>query len=225
MTRRLSTETWRLSGDQDQMQVWRSTAGLGREMRLRPGTVLYRQGECIKSFYLIVSGKIEVSMLREDGSSFMVEIMGSGAVCGEAAAFDGVPCFSTACAEEPSVVMRYETDQLDEAFRANPELAMALMRVFAAKQRIMSRRAQSLSAPAPEVRIGELLARLGSTYGTIDLKDGLAIPFALTHEQIATMTGTSRVTVTRSLKRLRGIGALSVSKNRICIKDLKLLAS
>jgi len=222
LTRKVSTETWRLP--QGLMELWQSVPGLSREMRLRAGAVLYRQGETVNSFYLILSGKIDVSMLREDGTNFTIDIMGSGAVCGEAAAFDSLPCFSTAVAIEPSVVLRYDTKQLTDAFRDHPDLALALIRVFSAKQRIMSLRAQSLSAPSPEIRIGELLARLGGTYGVPDVH-GLLIPFALTHEQIATMTGTSRVTVTRALKRLKASGALGFARNRILIRDATLLAS
>lgn len=222
MTKKTASETWRLSSSE--MQIWRATPGLGREMRIRAGATLYSQGECMRSFYLIVEGKVEVSMLREDGTAFIIDVMGPGAVCGEAAAFDGIPCFSSACAVEKSVVMLYDIDHLDAAFAQNPELALSLIRVFAFKQRIMSRRAQSLSAPAPEVRIGELLARLGGTYG-VRGPEGLQIPFLLTHEQIATMTGTTRVTVTRSLKRLRDAGALAIECNRILIKKARLLSA
>ena len=39
--------------------------------------------------------------------------------------------------------------------------------------------------------------------------DGIKLPLALTHEDIASLTGSSRVTITRILGELRSIGALS----------------
>lgn len=220
MSKRTSTETWCLP--EDLIGPWRDAAHLGRELQLPEGKSIYRQGELSSSFYLILRGKVDVWTVREDGTTFTIEIMGAGAVCGEAAAFDGLPCFSSATVIEPSVLMRFDVHSLREAFREQPDLAMSLMRVFAAKQRIMSVRAQHLSAPSPEVRIGELLGRLGNTYGTTGPL-GVSLPFNVTHEQIATMTGTSRVTVTRSLKRLREIGALSVSNGKLRILDPGLL--
>lgn len=220
MSKRTSTETWRLSDAL--IGPWRDAVHLGREMHLQEGKPLYRQGDVMSTFYLILRGKVDVWTVREDGTTFTIEIMGAGAVCGEAAAFDGLPCFSSATAIEPTVAMRFDVQDLREAFRVQPELAMSLMKVFAAKQRIMSVRAQHLSAPSPEVRIGELLGRLGSTYGTSG-PQGVSLPFAVTHEQIATMTGTSRVTVTRSLKRLRELGAVSVTNGKLRIIDPSML--
>jgi CRP-like cAMP-binding protein len=82
----------------------------------------------------------------------------------------------------------------------------------------MSLRAQHLSAASPEVRIGELLLRLGQTYGRPN-GAGVLLSVSLTHEQIAGMTGTSRVTVTRSLKRLRESGAIAIAGGLITILD------
>ncbi|WP_061025563.1 Crp/Fnr family transcriptional regulator [Bradyrhizobium sp. CCH5-F6] len=214
-----SAETWRLS--EDSMGPWRHFDA-GRELRLIAGQTLYHQGEVSTYFYLIISGKVEVSMVREDGSYFMVEIMGAGALCGEGAAFDGMPRFSSAVATCNTVVKRFDASRLHEAFQEAPELALSLIRVLAAKQRIMSRRAQHLSAPSPEVRIGDLLLRLAETYGRADQPTRL-VPITLTHEQISTMTGTSRVTVTRWLTKMRKLGALMVVDGTVYIKDANLI--
>jgi CRP-like cAMP-binding protein len=189
-----------------------------KRQHLPAGTTLYAQGEANPYFYIILSGRVEVSMLREEGTRFVIEIMGSGAVCGEAAAIDGLPSFSTAEVIEDAELLRVDPIGLAEAFRDDPSLALSLMRVFATKQRIMSLRAQHLSAPSPEVRIGELLLRLGQTYGRPN-GAGVLIAVSLTHEQIAGMTGTSRVTVTRSLKRLRESGAIAIVNGLITILD------
>ncbi len=217
--KRPSAETWRLS--EGSMGPWRDFEG-GRELRLSAGQALYHQGEVSTYFYWIISGKVEVSMVREDGSYFMVEIMGPGALCGEGAAFDGVPRFSSAIAIRDTVVKRFDASKLHEAFQEEPELALSLIRVFAAKQRIMSRRAQHLSAPSPEVRIGDLLLRLAETYGQADQPTRM-VPITLTHEQISTMTGTSRVTVTRWLIKLRKLGALMMVDGTVYIKDAALI--
>jgi CRP-like cAMP-binding protein len=214
-----AAETWRLS--EDSMEAWR-TFEAGRERRYAPGDAIYRQGEISTSFYLIISGKVEISMVREDGSYFMVEIMGPGALCGEGAAFDGLPRFSSAIALQDTVVRRFDSRHLEEAFQETPKLALSLIRVLAAKQRIMSRRAQHLSAPSPEVRIGDLLLRLAETYGRRD-QPTTPIPVTLTHEQIATMTGTSRVTVTRWMTKMRKLGALEISGGTAYIKNAELI--
>ena len=60
------------------------------------------------------------------------------------------------------------------------------------KQRIATVRLAYSALSSAEVRIAELLRRLGEIYTEVEL----------THEEIAGLTGTTRVTVTRALKRL-----------------------
>jgi CRP-like cAMP-binding protein len=214
-----ASETWRLPADL--VAPWHQLKS-GRRQHVSAGTTLYSQGEPNPYFYIVLSGRVEVSMLREEGTRFVIEIMGRGAVCGEAAAIDGLSSFSTAEVIEDAELLRIDPIGLTEAFRDDRALALSLMRVFATKQRIMSLRAQHLSAPSPEVRIGELLLRLGQTYGRPN-GAGVLIPVSLTHEQIAGMTGTSRVTVTRSLKRLRESGAIGIAGGLITILDSAVL--
>ncbi len=60
-----------------------------------------------------------------------------------------------------------------------------------------------------EVRIAELLRRLGEIYTEVEL----------THEEIAGLTGTTRVTVTRALKRLSQSGVIENEAGRIRVLD------
>jgi CRP-like cAMP-binding protein len=92
------------------------------------------------------------------------------------------------------------------------------MRIVALKQRILASRIQYLALPRPEMRIGELLGRLADLYGE-KRENGTLISIPLTHEQIAAMTGATRVTVTRALKRLTTLGAIELRQRRIWVLD------
>ncbi|WP_191628837.1 Crp/Fnr family transcriptional regulator [Pandoraea terrae] len=92
------------------------------------------------------------------------------------------------------------------------------MRVVALKQRVLASRIQYLALPKPEMRIGELLGRLSERYGE-EHEGRTLISILLTHEQIAAMTGTNRVTVTRALKRLTDLGVIEVKQRRIWVID------
>ena len=83
---------------------------------------------------------------------------------------------------------------------------------------------KSAHAPSPEGRIGEFLLRLSKLYA-VPTPHGNVIQVYLTHEQIAAITGTSRVTVTRTLTRLRKAGAIAVEDGRIRVIDGAALRS
>ena len=105
---------------------------------------------------------------------------------------------------------------MDHAFRDLPELAISLLRISSLKQRTLGVRMQSLSLPKPERRISELLNRLADLYGTNE-GGATLIGISLTHEQIAAMTGASRVTVTRTLKRLKAEGVIDVRGKQLLV--------
>jgi CRP-like cAMP-binding protein len=198
--------------------VWIRAAHLGRKIKVKKGSMIYRQGELGFTFYFLLSGRVQVSIFQSDGSEFILEVMGPWAMFGETPAMDGFPRIATAIAAESTELIEFDIRVINETISARPELAVSLMRIVALKQRILASRIQYLALPKPEMRIGELLGRLAELYGEKHEGETL-ISMVLTHEQIAAMTGASRVTVTRALKRLTTVGAIELRQRRIWIID------
>ncbi|RNC95963.1 MAG: Crp/Fnr family transcriptional regulator [Oricola sp.] len=180
---------------------------LVREKTFRAGEQIYAQGEPSNSFYFVVSGLVQISIFRIDGVEIVLEKMGPDTICGEATAFAGLPSFSSAVATEPTTVLEFEARRLPDLFREHPEFALILLRLTSLKQRVLALRLEQMVSNKPEERVLELLTRLGEMFGTRHAK-GNMVRTRLTHEMIAAMTGVSRVTVTRTLKRMRESGTL-----------------
>ena len=211
-----TTETWHM--DDATAGVWIRAAHLGRKIKVKKGSMIYRQGELGFTFYFLLSGRVQVSIFQSDGSEFILEVMGPWAMFGETPAMDGYPRIATAIAVESTELIEFDIRVINETISACPELAVSLMRIVALKQRILASRIQYLALPKPEMRIGELLGRLAELYGEKHEGETL-ISMVLTHEQIAAMTGASRVTVTRALKRLTTVGAIELRQRRIWVID------
>ena len=199
--------TWRMADALSAKLL--SFEGKVRLRRFAAAEQLYRQGEINTCFYFVKSGLVQVSIFRRDGTEVVLENMGPNALCGEGAAFDGLPRFSTAVAVEATEALEFDTARLEALMREDPEFALAMLRLTSLKQRILALRLEHLVSNDPEERILELLRRLSEMFA-VDHERGRKILTYLTHEQIAAMTGTSRVTVTRTLGRLRDKGTLSV---------------
>ena len=111
---------------------------------------------------------------------------------------------------------------MKHAFKEVPEFAVALLKIASLKQRVLGVRAQYLASSRPESRVAELLKRLGELYGE-ETTEGILIQISLSHEQIAAMTGTTRVTITRVIKRLKEQNILDVKSKKIIILDMNRL--
>ena len=200
-----ATKTWYMNAHA--ASVFMGAEHLGRRRQVDKGVTLYRQGDSGQSFYYVVSGRVQVEIFQQDGAEFILELMGAGALFGEGAALGGQRHISTATTLEPCVLIEFHYPELKKSFAQHVELATTLMEVVAVKQWVLGMRIQFLATPRPDLRIVELLTRLADLYGVQD-RGGILIRTPLTHEQVAALTGTSRVTVTRTITKLKSEGVI-----------------
>lgn len=169
------------------------------------GGIVYRQGEQGTYLFVVLSGRVAISMFRADGQEFLIDIVGKGALCGEGAVFDEQPRFSTASAIETCEVLMISGAMLCELMAAHPKLSLLVVKTIALKQRTLASRVVQVSQASPEIRITNLLSQISNP-------EQRAV--ALTHQQIASLIGASRVTVTRALQRLQRDGTLRCERGR-----------
>lgn len=212
---RRALETWRI--DPQLVETIVGRAGAGRHKRFRAGDAVYLQGSTTSKFYFVLSGLLQVSIISADGSEIILEFMGPNTICGEGSAFDRLPRFSSAYAVDASEVIEFDASEMGAIFREHPEFASVLLSIISLKQRILAVRLEHLASREPEGRIMELFRRLGEMFAT-DHPGGRLLATQLTHEHIAAMTGTSRVTVTRALQRLRDQGFIEVIDGHILVR-------
>jgi len=207
--------TWRI--DSRLIRQIIDQASCGKVRKFRKSQVLYEQGTISSKFYLILRGLVQVSIVRVDGVEVVLEYMGPETICGEGAAFDGLPKFSGAVAVEDTEAVEFDAADMQDIFKRHPEFASALLRVTSLKQRVLAVRLEHLASRRPEVRIMDLLQRLQEMFA-IDYAGGRLLVTHLTHEQIAAMTGTSRVTVTRAVRLLREQDQIDIIDGHILVK-------
>jgi len=207
--------TWRI--DRQLVESLTEHAAYGRRKKFKKNEILYEQGEISSRFYFVIKGLVQISIFRVDGSEVVLELMGPDTICGEGSAFDGLPRFSSAVAIEDTEAIEFDTSKMTEIFRQHPEFATSLLRAPSLKQRVVAIRLKHLASREPQERIMELLTRLEDMFA-IDHPKGRLLVTHVTHEQIAAMTGTSRVTVTRTLQRLRDQGRIGILDGHILLR-------
>lgn len=195
-------------------EPWLRSADIGTVMRLAPKEVLYTQGDQHDCFYLVRSGFIHTTVTRADGSALLLEIFGPGALFGEASAFIDKPRYVTAVAVTPVVVSRYRASEMLQVVSQRPDLLLSLLRLLGIKHRLLIDKLARFTSAGPEDRVLDLLCRVAMAARYHPTPQP-----RLTHEQIASMTALSRVTVTRALKALAERGLVATRSKGVEIKD------
>lgn len=209
--------TWKIDDDITSLLV--AHTHLGRRRNFQTNEVLYDQDEMSKKFFFVEKGLVKVSMLRLDGSEIILELMGPHTICGEGPAFDGLPRFSRGVATRESVAVEFDTAILENMCADYPKLAAAMLRTLSLKQRIISVKLEQMTSQNTEGRLLELLGRLERKFAVPHPRGNLLVTY-LTHEQIASMTGMSRVTITRTIAKLKKRGKIDiVDKNILMLSE------
>ena len=74
-----SIETWHLAAA-DAGPLIRAVP-LGKKHTWAKGEFLYRQGDVDTRFHFVLRGHVQIFAAREDGSEFVLEVMGRWAIC------------------------------------------------------------------------------------------------------------------------------------------------
>lgn len=184
--------------------------------RLYPGNqMIYRQGEVAERFYYLKSGKVRISMSSENGQEKTLTLLTPGNIFGEAAFFDGLPRVSSARTLEKSQIIPVSRELLLHCFREEPMLAFQLLHLFSKTVRMLSNQVDHMTFLQADRRIAKILTELsGGLHGQT---------IACSHEDLASMAGVSRVTVSRVLGELTRNGWVRTHYRSIEIRNPEAL--
>ena len=168
----------------------------------------YEKGQMIlleestgETFFIITSGTVKVTRLSDDGREVILALLGESDFFGEMSLLDGEGRSANIVANEDAEVMTLSRRDFLECLETYPKIAIALLEELAVRLRKGDQQIESLSLSDSEQRIGITLIRLAEESGTIKRGDVTVqnLPY---QQDIANMAGTSRETVSRTLKLL-----------------------
>jgi len=169
---------------------------------------VYEKGQMIlleesmgETFFIITQGAVKVTRLSADGREVILAILGESDFFGEMSLLDGEGRSANIVANEDAKVLTLSRNDFLDCLESYPKIAIALLEELATRLRKSDQQIESLSLSDSQHRIGITLIRLAGELGTI--KQGHVTVKNLPYQQdIANMAGTSRETVSRTLKLL-----------------------
>lgn len=190
-----------------------------RERTYPKGSVILFEDDPGDALYLVASGQVKVVLIGEDGREVILSVLGEGAFFGEMALLDDEPRSAHVIAMEDSVVLALRREDFRARLRASPEVAIALLKELSRRLRRADDQIGSLVLLDVGGRVAELLVRLADEEG------GDRITRKLTHATIAQMIGSSRETVSRTMRDLQDKNLVSVTRQEIVLTDRTGLAA
>ena len=183
------------------------------ERRFPAGKVVLWEGEENEVIYFVISGLLKLFATSAEGREFIVRIVYGGDSINDDTIFDKGPSILSAMTISPVVLYGLRQQDLNEILRAHPQVTPNIAKVFASRQRYLVRLATELVFKNVTSRLAHLLLEREklARAGTKELR--------VTQQEIASMIGTVREIVSRSLRDLEAMGAISLNHNQIIVTN------
>lgn len=187
------------------------------KMRLGAGDVLFEQGQQGDTFYAIISGKLEFSVISVEGKKLSLDVMHKGALFGEITLFDPGPRTATVTALEPSLIWGVKHDDVLQELWASPELGIAMIQLAGQRMRWMGRQLNEQVFLSLEARLARKVIHLTS-------HDSNSQPvLGLSQAELSEFVGASREAVSKTLAGWGRSGHISLVRGGLRVLNKSAL--
>ena len=194
------------------------------EKNYKKGEIIFFENDSKKKLYFLTSGRVKLTMMSPEGKEKVLTILQDGDFFGEISLFDQDPHPLSAEVLEECKLLIISWNDLENIIMNRPSLAIKIIEALARKTRLLASQIRELVFQDAEGRLAALLNRFSKQFG-MEINGGTMIEVVLTHQEIANLLGTSRVTVTKLMNKFIENEIIKMYKRKIVILDKEKLES
>jgi CRP-like cAMP-binding protein len=185
--------------------------------------IVYAPSEPGQSVQVVAVGRVKIKDMTPDGKETILAFIEEGELFGELALLDEQPRREYAEAVADSQILALPRDEVLWLMQARPDVALSITKLIGLRrQRVENRLRNLLFRPSRE-RILLILQELTESHGE-RAGNRCVIRLPLSHQDVASLVGVTRETVTVVLGRLQAGGLIRVERRRITVLDCQRLA-
>jgi CRP-like cAMP-binding protein len=200
----------------------RALADRAVERRLARDEILFVAGDEARGLFVIAKGALRAFREGVDGREQVIHVEREGATIAELPVFDDKPYPSTVAAEEETVILYLDKNDVKSLCLKHPQIALAALKTLAGRLRGAAELIEALSLREVDQRLSRWLLSEARARGS-RAASGVEITLALSNQQIAARIGSVREVVSRALSRLQQSGLIRIDGRRITICDEQAL--
>ena len=193
------------------------------DIRLEEEEILFSPEEVGERLYIVKEGRIRLYKIGSEGEEFTLAMVDKGKMVGEMALTAQRIREVYAQAVEPSLVLSLKRETLENLILKKPRVGLRLIERLSERVRLLENRLGDLSFKEIPARLASLVLQLVEDEGVRTREGSYEIPTHYTHEQLATMLGANRVSVTRAFAKLHDARVVEMKNRRIFVEDLQAL--
>jgi CRP-like cAMP-binding protein len=168
----------------------------------RRGTIIMEPVRGTDALYLLKEGRVRIYKISPEGKEFTLALLGPGNIFGEAGNFSIGAKGTYAEALDDTLLCLIRKPDVEKLMQKYPQLAMRVMEVLSSRLTQVQELVEHLALGDVRSQILYLLLRLAAEFGAEQVGPWTLISADLTHQDLASMIGATRVTVSATLAAL-----------------------
>ena len=172
---------------------------------------------------LLAEGRVKLGSFTEEGKQTILAFIEPGEIFGELSLMGSQAREEYAEAVEKSTVVLIPNDAIQQLLSQNPTVSLGVTKLFGLRRKRVERRLKYLLFRSNRQRLIHLLLELAEQYGK-RVPDGVELRIKLSHQDLASIIGSTRETVTVVLGELQQEGRLRLGRRKILLTEMSQLA-
>jgi CRP/FNR family transcriptional regulator, cyclic AMP receptor protein len=173
------------------------------------------RGDAGKELYLVLEGRIRLSILSSDGRELSFAHAGAGSIFGEIATLDGGERTAGATAISRVQAMALPQRAMLELIENNPKVAGAAIRFLCTRLRETDQRLEAIALHRIEVRLARLMLSALKLQSPGAKGQNVALDLGMSQGELALLIGASRPKVNIALTMLEDMGAIKRTGSKL----------
>ena len=194
-----------------------------RAKQFSRGMPIYLPADQSNGVLLLASGRAKICSLS-DGKQIIMAFIESGELFGELALVGQSHRDEYAEAIEKSTVVLIPSGVMEQLIEQNPQVSLGVTKLIGMRRRRIERRLKYLLFRSNRQRLVSLLLELAEQYGH-RTEEGVELRIKLSHQDLSSIIGSTRETVTVLLGEMQNDGLLKLGRRRIVIQDMDRLVA
>jgi CRP/FNR family transcriptional regulator, cyclic AMP receptor protein len=189
-------------------------------LRLKPGSVVFREQDPGSSLYVVVSGAVKLGRASPGGREILVAVLWAKEVFGELSVIDAAPRTMTATALGDVLLLELSGVALERLYGANPHLRIAMLRALARRVHEADEMLSGLVFRDAAGRLAKALLDLADRHGRETSGGVFIVEHGMTQTDLANLVGSTRETVNRLLREFAIRGWIQVEGRSTHVTDV-----
>lgn len=200
----------------------RDLRALGRVRRYDSGDTLFHQGDEAGGVSVLLEGCVKITSRAPSGKEVILAFRGPGDIVGEVAAIAGSARSSAVRAVEPVETLAVDAREFRQFLQTHARASMNLVLMLIDRLQTADSARGEFAGVDVVGRVARRLVELSERFGELG-DEGIEITLALSQEELAAWTASSREAVAKAVRTLRELGWIETRRRRIVILDIAAL--